>query len=350
MSARIVALELRRHEDIVTTRQRARQLAGLMGFDAQDQTRIATAVSEIARNAVRYAHGGTIEFQIEGRTAPQVLIVKVRDEGPGIADLPLVLSGRYRSQTGMGLGIVGARRLVDQLDIESTAGKGTTVVLKKILPARAPLIDAARLSAMGGALQKEPAQSALDEVQQQNQELLRALDELRRRQDELITLNRELEDTNRGVVALYAELDEKADHLRRADDMKSRFLSNMSHEFRTPLHSILALTRLLLDGTDGPLSSEQERQVGYVRSSATSLLELVNDLLDLAKIEAGKVDVRPIEFEVAELFSALRGMLRPLLVSERVELVFGDADRPPATCTPTSPRSRRSCATSFPTP
>ncbi len=98
---------------------------------------------------------------------------------------------------------------------------------------------------------RQRADSPLEEIQQQNQELLRALDELRERQDELERLNRELEDTNRGVVALYAELDEKADHLRRADEMKTRFLSNMSHEFRTPLNSILALSRLLLDRIDG---------------------------------------------------------------------------------------------------
>ena len=72
---------------------------------------------------------------------------------------------------------------------------------------------------------------------------MRTLDELNRRQDELMRLNRELEDTNRGVVALYAELDERADHLRRADELKSRFLSNMTHEFRTPVNSILALSR-----------------------------------------------------------------------------------------------------------
>jgi signal transduction histidine kinase/CheY-like chemotaxis protein len=329
-AGRISTLAIERHEDMVAVRQRARTLAGLLGFDAQEQTRIATAVSEIARNALRYGQGGRVEFEIEGRTAPQVLIMRVRDQGPGIEDIGLVLSGRYRSETGLGLGIAGARRLVDQLDIDSTRGRGVTVVLKKLLPRRSPLVDTARLGALGSALLQEQPQGALAEVEQQNRELLRTLDELRRRQDELITLNRELEDTNRGVVALYAELDEKADHLRRADEMKSRFLSNMSHEFRTPLHSILALTRLLLDRTDGVLTAEQERQIGYVRKSADSLLELVNDLLDIAKIEAGKTNVRPVEFEVSTLFSALRGMLRPLLVSGRVDLVFAEPDGLPA--------------------
>ena len=106
-------------------------------------------------------------------------------------------------------------------------------------------------------------------------------------------MNRELEDTNRGVVALYAELDEKADHLRRADELKSKFLSNMSHEFRSPLNSILALTGLLRDRSDGDLTSEQEQQVGYHPRAAQDLLELVNDLLDLAKVEAGKPKLGP---------------------------------------------------------
>ncbi len=174
-------------------------------------------------------------------------------------------------------------------------------------------------------LTSRPPVGPNEELQQQNQELLRALSDLREaRQDELQRLNRELEDTNRGVVALYAELDEKADHLRRADDMKSKFLSNMSHEFRTPLNSIRALSRLLIDRTDGELNEEQAKQVGFIAKAADDLTELVNDLLDLAKIEAGKTEVRPVEFSVANLFSALRGMLRPLLVSEEVRLVFED--------------------------
>jgi len=166
-------------------------------------------------------------------------------------------------------------------------------------------------------------------IARQHQELLRTLDELNRRQEELTHLNNELEDTNRGVMALYSELDEKALHLRRADEMKSRFLSNMSHEFRTPLNSILALSRLLLNRIDGDLTAEQERQVSFIRKSAQDLFDLVNDLLDLAKVEAGRIDVRTSTFDVSSVFGALRGMLRPLL-HEGVDLIFEETGQVPA--------------------
>ena len=326
MSYAIINVALKYEDDVVAARQRARQIAGLIGFDAQDQTRIATAVSEIARNAFRYARNGAVEFLIEGQTAPQVLLIRVTDSGPGIADLKRILEGRYQSDTGMGLGLIGAKRLMDQCEIESAPGKGTRVLLKKVFPPRARTLAGKELSSLVDQLIQTPAQNAQDELRQQNHELLRALDELRLRQDELVRMNQELEDTNRGVVALYAELDEKADHLRRADSMKTRFLSNMSHEFRTPLSSILALSGLLLDRSDGELTSEQDKQVRFVRKAAESLLELVNDLLDLAKIEAGKVDVRPVEFEVKTMFSALRGMLKPLLSGASVNLHFEEAE------------------------
>ncbi|MFN8489363.1 MAG: ATP-binding protein [Caldilineaceae bacterium] len=322
MSYPILTVNIKYEQDVVAARQRARQVAALLGFDNQDQIRIATAVSEIARNAYSYARGGKVEFQLEGQTAPQVLFIRISDEGPGITDLARILAGHYRSSTGMGLGITGARRLMDQCEIQSTPKQGTRVQLRKILPKRAPLVTTPHLHRIVDELASHPPQEPLAELRQQNQELLQALAELRERQEELARLNQELEDTNRGVVALYAELDEKADHLRRADEMKSRFLSNMSHEFRTPLHSILALSRLLLDRSDGELNSEQEKQVRFVRKSAEGLLEMVNDLLDLAKIEAGKTEIQPIEFTAANLFSALRGMLRPLLVGEAVNLIF----------------------------
>jgi len=140
-------------------------------------------------------------------------------------------------------------------------------------------------------------------------------------------LRAELEETNQGVLALYAELDQQAEQLREVSELKSRFLSYMSHEFRTPLGSILSMTRLLEDGMDGPLTEEQRRQVRFISGSAAELREMVDDLLDLAKIEAGRITISPAWFDLMDLFAALRGMFRPLIEGNQVDLVFED---PPA--------------------
>jgi signal transduction histidine kinase/CheY-like chemotaxis protein len=321
MSEPILTFIIRYEHDVVAARQHARQLAAAVGFDVTEQTRIATAVSEIARNSHVYAGGGQVEFAIEGQLAPQLLTIRISDQGPGIGRLNDVLAGRYHSPTGMGLGIVGARRLVDHFAIES-ATTGTTVTMKKILPQRGPVLSPDAIAGLGAALMADRPTGLLGEIQRQNQELLQTLQDLNARQEELVRLNRELEDTNRGVVALYAELDERADHLRRADEIKTRFLSNMTHEFRTPVNSILALTNLLADRI-AP-NPEEKDELFYIRKSAQQLSDIVDDLLDLAKVEAGKIEVRPASFEVAALFGALRGMLRPLLVNQSLALVFED--------------------------
>ncbi len=330
MRTRLLSIAIERETDIVLVRQRARKIAGLVGFDAQDQTRITTALSEIARNVWEYAGGGRVEFWFNADRAQSLEIV-VQDKGKGIADIEAVLAGTYQSNTGMGLGILGARRLMESFEIQTGARRGTTVRMARSLTRRAPTIGPAELAAIGKALARSgETLDPLDEIRRQNQDLMVQLNELHGRQHQLTQLNQELEDTNRGVVALYAELDERADHLRRADQLKSRFLSNMSHEFRTPLNSIMALSRLLLARSDGELTPEQEKQVQYIRKAAENLTELVNDLLDLARVEAGKTVVAPTEFTAASLFGALRGMLRPLLVAEGVALVFEEASDVPA--------------------
>lgn len=328
MSARLLSVELRREQDVVLARQRARQVARVLGMDGLDQVRTATAVSEIARNAMRYAGHGRVEFLVEAGPSGTALVVRVSDHGPGIRDLASVLSGRYRSTTGLGLGLIGSRRLVDDLQVDSAPGSGTSVTLTKRLR-RGVRPDSQGLAGLADELARESPGDLGDELQQLNQELLRALDELRQRNDDLLVLNRELEDTNRGVVALYAELDEKAESLRRADHMKSRFLSHMSHEFRTPLNSILALARLLVERADGELTAEQEKQVGYIRRSAQELTEMVNDLLDLAKVGAGKTEVRAGDFEIGRLFGALRGLMRPLQMAGAAALVFEEPEGVP---------------------
>jgi signal transduction histidine kinase len=144
------------------------------------------------------------------------------------------------------------------------------------------------------------------------------------READIVALREELEETNRGVLALYAELDDKANELREATELKSRFLSYMSHEFRTPLTSMSSITGILLSRMDGPLTPEQQKQVEFIRSSARELTDMVGDLLDLAKVEAGRVSIAPEWFVMVDLFSALRGMFKPIVASTSISLVFDE--------------------------
>ncbi len=329
MTAPILTTELRTEHDVVLARQRARQVARLLGFDAQEQTRIATAVSEVARNAHQYAKGGRVVFELA--SAPPRLDITISDAGPGIGRLPDVLEGRYRSSTGLGLGLLAARRLSDLFDAASEPGS-TVIRLGKLLP-RGTSADSETVARVSAALAQLAPHDPIAELREQNRELVRALDEVRERQTEVERLNQELAETNRGVMALYAELDEKAADLARASELKSRFLSNISHELRTPLNAILNISNLLLAHVDGPLAEEQHRQVGFIRSAATNLSEMVNDLLDLARIEAGRSVVRTSAFTAVDLFAALRGMFRALAASDAVAVVVEEPDGIPGLVT-----------------
>jgi signal transduction histidine kinase/CheY-like chemotaxis protein len=324
MKLKLLTMDIRYEHDVVLARQRARAIAAALKFDVQAQTRIATAVSEVVRNAFQYAGGGSIDFEVDNG-AEKMVLISVRDHGPGIPNLDEIFDGKYVSKTGMGIGMVGAKRLLDRFEVETKKGKGTLITLGKVIPYKFTRLGDAELNSLLATIERKPSENPYEELQQQNKELMRTLEELRERQLELAQLNRELDETNRGVVALYAELNDKADFLQRASELKSHFLSNMSHEFRTPLNSILALSQILIDRMDGELTSEQERQVTFIRRSAQDLTDLVSDLLDLAKVEAGKVTIRPNAFTVESLFAALRGMLRPLLAqNSSVSLIFED--------------------------
>ncbi|MGV3663673.1 MAG: ATP-binding protein [Prosthecobacter sp.] len=208
-------MKIRSEPDIVVCRQHARQFSAALGFDLQSQTRIATAVSEIARNAFQYAGGGSVAFSVEtennGQRAhslrQQSLAVAIQDEGPGIPHLEEVLGGSYHSSTGMGLGITGARRLMDRVEIK-TGKQGTRVEMRKNLPPAARRRMAHELQAMVVAEppRKEPA-NVNEEVRRQNQELLGVMEEVNQRQEDLKRMNEELEQTNSGVLALYDELE-----------------------------------------------------------------------------------------------------------------------------------------------
>ncbi|MGN9811234.1 ATP-binding protein [Micromonospora sp. BQ11] len=325
-------MALRVEHDIFLVRQRGREVAAAVGLEHQDQVRIATALSEVARDLLHAVGGADVTFAVtaadDGR---QHLRVDLAPVGP----LP---RERYDPRSG------AVARLVDRLDM--VVGERDTVVrMSRRVPVNAQALTPERLAELRTALGENAPGSALDELTAQNQQLIAALDEVRSQRDELAVLNEELaetnrgvmalynqlteelEETNRGVVALYGELDEKSAQLRAASESKSRFLANVSHELRAPVTAIIGLGRLLADSSSDPLTAEQARQVGLIRSSAADLLGLVNELLDLAKAESGRIEPDWAEVDLRPVFGQLRGTLRALATRPEVELVV---EEPPA--------------------
>jgi serine/threonine-protein kinase RsbT len=126
-----VVVPVRSDTDVMLARQRARSLAEPLRFSSSERTLITTAISEIARNIVSYAGSGTITLQLVQRGRSRGLMVVARDEGPGIADLARVMEDGYSTSGGLGLGLPGSKRLMDEFDIVSTPGKGTTITMTK---------------------------------------------------------------------------------------------------------------------------------------------------------------------------------------------------------------------------
>jgi len=170
----LLTVDLRREDDVVLARQRARQLAAEFKLDPQDQIRFATAVSEIVRNAHQYATGGKVEFQIDAGP-PAILLARIADRGRGIARLKEVMEGRYVSSTGLGLGVMGARRLSDTFSLQSTPETGTEIILGKRVPA-AIRVTPGMVSAAMAAVAAHGTPDSAAELHQQNQELLRVLE------------------------------------------------------------------------------------------------------------------------------------------------------------------------------
>ncbi|MCI4063701.1 sensor histidine kinase [Micromonospora sp. R77] len=328
----LLQMALRVEHDIFLVRQRGREVAAAVGLEHQDQVRIATALSEVARDLLRSSSGADVTFAVaEGAAGRFVLQVDLTPVRP-LAD------GGYRPQSG------AVARLVDMLGVVGEEGD-TVVRMSRRVPANAQALTPERLAELREELGRSAPGSALDELTAQNGQLIAALDEVRSQRDELAVLNEELqetnrgvmalynqlteelEETNRGVVALYAELDEKSAQLRAASESKSRFLANVSHELRAPVTAIIGLSRLLSDSASDPLTAEQARQVGLIRSSASDLLGLVNELLDLAKAESGRIEPNWAEVDLRALYGQLRGTLRALATRPKVELVV---EEPPA--------------------
>ena len=318
MTEEFATLTVRDLSGVFAARRLGRELAAGLALERQDQVRVATALSEVCRSAVTAGQTALIVFAAD----PAHLVLTVTVDGEVPED-----------------GVAGAARLMD-----SVVTEGRVVRMLK----RRPPISLADLRAVKEQLSAMLPGSTLEELRRNNDDLIAALEDLKGQKEQLLLLNAELQDTNRGVmalyselseeleqtnrgvVALYAELDEKSEQLRMAAESKDRFWANISHELRTPLNSILGLTRILADPADDELGSEQLYQVELIRSSTGTLLALVNDLLDVAKAESGRLSIDPAYVNLPALLSTLRGLTRPMTDGKPVALVVA-AGAVPAT-------------------
>jgi len=321
MTSEFARIEVRDVGGVFAARQLGREVAAELGLERQDQVRVATALSEVGRSAVVTAQSAAIAFSAD--EADLILTVTFDSEPP--AD-----------------GTRAAARLMDQAAVD-----GRVLRMRKRRPA-APRLDATSVTERLAALFPP---SPLDELRRNNDDLIRALDDLRQQKEQLVLVNAELEETNqgvmamygqlseeleqtnRGVVALYAELDEKSERLREASEAKNRFWANISHELRSPLNSIIGLTRLLAEPEDGGLGPEQLHQVDLIQNASRTLLALVNDLLDVAKAESGRLRIDPATVALPALLGRLRGLVRPMAEGRPIEVIVSDEGAPDSVLT-----------------
>ncbi|MBD1597838.1 response regulator [Pseudomonas sp. CA3A] len=309
---RVTTITVRKETDIVTCRQGAKHIAGWLGLPTLEQIRLATAVSELARNIYQYAGAGAFHFELLADAQGQLRAVAFEafDHGQGIGQMDAILNGSYVSSTGMGVGLRGAQRLMDEFDIQ-TSSQGTRIRASKYLVPK-PFPTETAVATVRRELASLGVVDPYEELNTRGSELLLTTGELQAKQQELEAINHELENTNKGVVALYSELEKASQELQQASEAKSRFFSNMTHEFRTPINIIENISKLLLNGNDGRLNEEQHKQVSFISSAAAELAEMVNELLDLAQAESGRIDVNSETFELTGLLEQLHDFMMAL--------------------------------------
>ena len=306
-TTRLGDIYVRREADIVKVRERVRRLAREMRFDTTTQIKITTAVSELTRNIYEYARSGAITLAVACRTGTGAvgLQITARDDGPGIpeASLRAIMRGQYMSPSGLGVGLTGTRRLMDEFEIESGAGTRVTII-KWLPPAEAATVKE-RVAALRENFNADDGESAVEELARQNRDFVRILGELEEKREELERLNEELTASN-------AELNEANARLRELAEMREEFLALTTHDLRSPLTVISGVISFFTSGRLGELSPEQKNMVGMMERNTQNLIELVNDLLDAAKLESGSlqlelsdVNLRALVQEVCEPFVQL---------------------------------------------
>ncbi|MGV9279836.1 ATP-binding response regulator [Streptomyces sp. NPDC003730] len=307
----VFSLALHEGSDVVTLRRRTQSACRALELTGSPLVRMSTVVSEVGEHLLGVS-ALTARLYVGERAGAAVLFLRFSWRGERRPPATL---------------LAAAARLLDDCRTSRT-DDGGTLVLEQRGAALAQPLGAVADGVRDKLIATDGGTDLIEALRSQNRQLLAALEESQHQQDELQRLNTELEETNSGVlalyselageleetnsgvVALYAELEDKTRQLEQANESKTRFWANVSHELRSPVNAVIALTRLLLAAEAEPLSSEQRQQVTLVHASGNTLLALVDELLDVAKAEAGRLEPHPADTNLRALLHQLRGTLQ----------------------------------------
>ncbi|MFE6128729.1 ATP-binding protein [Streptomyces sp. NPDC056437] len=319
----LTVLDLATEQDVFALRRSAQSAAEALGLERQDQVRLATALSELGRDRIGCDRlTATFTLRTEPHHALVVTFEWTGDTAPTAESLAL------------------ASRLVHRARYEPGGPRNRITVEQPV-----PMYGAAHPAAyhtVRDALRRHTSATLTDDLRSQTRDLIATLEETRAQREELRRLNEELEETNQGVLALYTELsreleqtnsgvvalhtelDDKTRQLRESSEAKVRLWNTVSHELRSPVNAVVALSRLLTAPGSASLDNEQRRQISLIASSGHTLLALVNDLLDVAQAESGQLSMSWTEVDLRMLLAQLTGVLRSTYMAPDVSLLTPD--------------------------
>lgn len=323
MDTDIIKINLENELDIVLAYKRAMQLSALCGMAVANQTKFATAVSEISRNVLEHVGQGTIKFSL-AESGPQLFLeALVADRGRGIGDVEGLLQQNLKPGGAKGWGIYNSRKLVDGFFIESNFEKGTRVSLRKLIPHNHPPLNKTIIKGWVEHFQHETDISAYAEIKNQNLQLIELLEELRVKNieveyqlDEIKSLNTRLQTSNQEISALLEERDKANQNLTRINQELDRFAHIVSHDLKSPVFNIFSLTTIVEECLQENNLDEISATNGMIRQQALQMEKFINDVLQYST--TGRQN---LPRSLVDVNAMLAGLRKSLFIPAHIRLL-----------------------------
>lgn len=278
----IIEVSLDRELDLVVAYKKAMQIAEISGLNFTDQTKFATAVSEISRNALVHARKGEVTYFIIKEDISYFLQAVISDQGPGIKNIEGMLQKLNLQTNGQQTGIINCQRLSDKFEMESTEGKGTCVKIARRLPANHPPINRLILSGWRKHFSQLPPVSPYDELKRQNHLLLKLLDKLKLKESqtqeqlqEIQSLNSERESNYLKIKALSNEYAIQNVLLTKRNEELDEFAHILSHDLKSPVQNLRGLAQLIEAGK----ILDQEKMLSIFNGQLNKMEGLIHSVL-----------------------------------------------------------------------